>query len=98
MNDTQIPPPPEGFRLFGKGPLPIAASGRVTENIWFFSEDLQEWIHGGPGASLRDLFAGMALQGMLAQPLGHGENWHHVMCAETAYKFADAMLAERSKR
>lgn len=48
-------------------------------------------------STLRDWFAGMALQGMLAQPLGHDENWHHVMCAETAYKFADAMLAERSK-
>ncbi len=54
---------------------------------------------GSPGMSLRDWFAGMALQGILANvaalrtipPLLHAER------AEAAFKAADAMMAQRDE-
>lgn len=45
------------------------------------------------GMTLRDWLAGMAMQGLLA---GDSSNTPDV-CAEWAYKYADAMLAEKSK-
>jgi hypothetical protein len=42
------------------------------------------------GMSLRDWFAGMALQGMLAN--GGGD---HTLLPQKTYKIADAMLKER---
>jgi len=51
--------------------------------------------HGGEsgGMTLRDYFAAKAMQGLLA---GHSGNTPDVF-AEWAYKYADAMLAERDK-
>ena len=49
---------------------------------------------GSPGMSLRDYFAGQALAGMLADSTRQGSLGNY---AEDAYKFADAMLAEREK-
>lgn len=53
-----------------------------------------------PGMSLRDWFAGMALQGFLAHPsdgyMGDDYDWYTEI-PKTAYKYADAMLAEREK-
>lgn len=51
--------------------------------------------HGIEGLTLRDYFAALALQGILAQPLRVNEKWDHGMCADSAYKFADAMLQAR---
>jgi hypothetical protein len=52
-------------------------------------------VDGGYGGmSLRDWFAGMALQGMLACPESMGGINQF---AECAYEYADAMLAEREK-
>lgn len=45
---------------------------------------------------LRDLFAGMALQGMLAE--NGGGAVHNQDLAKTAYCLADAMIAEREIR
>jgi hypothetical protein len=46
------------------------------------------------GMSLRDYFAGQALAGLLGlEPLGTPETE-----AERAYRYADAMLSERSRR
>lgn len=46
------------------------------------------------GIRLRDWFAGMALQGLLVNaPNGASDR----LCCEEAFKFADSMLAERSK-
>jgi hypothetical protein len=49
-----------------------------------------------PGMSLRDWFAGQALVGFLATPIGDGnptaEDW-----ARDSYAVADALIAERSK-
>ena len=47
-----------------------------------------------PGMTLRDWFAGKALQGMLADPERRGSYGEF---AKHAYAFADAMLAERSR-
>lgn len=55
-----------------------------------------------PGMSLRDWFAGMALQGLLANSF-YAEQNHKNECvdkntaARVAYIHADAMLAERTK-
>ena len=46
-----------------------------------------------PGMSLRDWFAGMALQSIV---LSHDSSGVDVV-ATTAYQYADAMLAERSR-
>ena len=48
-----------------------------------------------PGMSLRDHFAGLAMQGKLACGL-----WSHLapeQMASTAYQIADAMIAERER-
>lgn len=45
------------------------------------------------GMTLRDWFAGMALQGLLSDNI----NASHDDFAKHAFKYADAMLAEREK-
>ena len=49
---------------------------------------------GKQGMSLRDWFAGQALAGLIACPNTSGDE---KAFACNAYKFADAMLAEREK-
>jgi hypothetical protein len=51
---------------------------------------------GEHGMTLRDWFAGMALQGMLANDIESGPEQVPIIVA-SAYVLADAMLAERSK-
>jgi hypothetical protein len=48
---------------------------------------------GGEGLSLRDYFAGLALQGILA----NGRGGFAPTMAEVAYDHADAMIAERQQ-
>jgi len=52
-------------------------------------------IHFHPGMSLRDYFAGMALEGLCAKP-GFDEETHKNL-AEISYAYSDAMIKERSK-
>jgi hypothetical protein len=52
--------------------------------------DLAEHEHG---MTLRDWFAGMAMQGMLSA----SENYQTIELAKYAFDVADAMLKERSK-
>ena len=47
-------------------------------------------------ATLRDLFAGMALSGLI-HDWCEGDPKHADTCADAAYKFADAMLAARKE-
>ena len=52
----------------------------------------------GNGMSLRDWFAGMALQGFCSQTNNGGEwTWGKTDAPKAAYELADAMLAEREK-
>lgn len=61
-----------------------------------------EMTHGGgikqrcenPGMSLRDWFAGMALQGLLARAFNNPAE----LMAGWAYQFADDMLTERERK
>ena len=57
-----------------------------------------EYEEGNEGMSLRDWFAGMALQGMLASPRSIDcEKLDSKNHASYAYAYADAMIAERDK-
>ena len=56
-------------------------------------EDLQEDIR--EGISLRDHFAGLAMQGVLVK---EGIYWGYGKLAFSSYEQADAMLKERGKR
>jgi len=55
-----------------------------------------EWQNYVPGMTLRDWFAGQALNGMLSNGRFSGQNTDEVT-ASVAYQYADAMLAERAK-
>lgn len=57
-----------------------------------------------PGMTLRDWFAGHALISIVDRPLSHGMSqlqpnspMHPDKAASVAYRYADAMLAERAK-
>lgn len=60
-----------------------AVNGVVTENN----------VH--PGASLRDHFAGLAMQGILSR--GGDVNRSFEDVAKKAFRYADAMLAEKGR-
>lgn len=49
------------------------------------------------GMSLRDWFAGQAMQAMMTQDAA-AQNWTDVKVAQWSYATADAMLAEREKK
>ena len=54
-------------------------------------------IQGGPGMSIRDWFAGMAMQGIISCPGDLDGYYEEDVVATNAYKMADAMLRERAK-
>lgn len=59
-----------------------------------------QWDRGNEGMTLRDWFAGQALSGMMSIPCPEGEritNKSIQYDAALCYKYADAMLTERSK-
>lgn len=47
--------------------------------------------------SLRDYFAGQALNAVVRAVSDAGGHWNEAQAATLAYAFADAMLAERAK-
>ncbi len=57
-----------------------------------------QWANGLGGMSLRDWFAGMALQGEVANPNSSDEKYHSEWVVNKCYKLADAMIAERKRR
>jgi hypothetical protein len=63
----------------------------------FFADD-----YGYGGMTLRDYFAGQALQGMLASniqvPVGSAPQTNIILLASACYRAADAMLAAREKQ
>lgn len=54
-------------------------------------------LYTSGGMSLRDYFAGLAMQGLVAQSMGSASSSPADIGAEYAYAMADAMLAEREK-
>lgn len=50
-----------------------------------------------PGMSLRDWFAGLAMQGLCADPTNHDLFDGHDDAAKSAFQIADAMLEARAK-
>lgn len=67
-----------------------------------FPQTTVEYLGGVPsvsvtgGASLRDVFAWQALQGICAS--GPSGSWTNARLAADAYALADAMLAERDRQ
>ena len=53
------------------------------------------WSNDQEGMTLRDWFAGMAMQGMITDPTTSD---NPDKCAQWSYAQADAMIAERSKQ
>ena len=68
--------------------FPIRCSGGIGTD---------ETYHYAGGMSLRDWFAGMALQGILLSKNTESLNQHIGMATKGAYLLADAMLKEREK-
>lgn len=60
-----------------------------------YGQEVQPIAEGSPGMSLRDWFAGQALAGMIAHD--NAGDMEDDILARTAYRTADAMLAERTK-
>ena len=50
------------------------------------------------GISMRDWFAGQALNGIIAHPGMEPDDASKKGCAMLAYEYADAMIAERNKQ
>ena len=68
---------------------------KLAEENSKLREELREDI--GEGISLRDHFAGLAMQGTLSADIeGEWNNYSYLV--KHAYKIADAMLAERGKK
>lgn len=55
------------------------------------------YAHGYPGMSLRDWFAGMAMNGMISNTDTAGKLYYDNM-ARMSYHMADAMLKAREKK
>ena len=66
---------------------------KLVEENSKLREDLREGLR--EEISLRDHFAGLAMQGVLVK---EGIYWDYEKLALTSYEMADAMLAERSKK
>ena len=69
-------------------------SGRKDKGYPAFPVVAQHEVYA-KGMELRDWFAGMAMQGMCANPEWNEESWHKI--ARDSYNAADALLAERNK-
>ena len=82
------------YKNDGGPAFPDQGQRKETNGTWN-----QQW---SPGMSLRDWFAGMALQGLLAaeaHPRSIGTTYElQEQIPEHAYKFADAMIAERNNQ
>ena len=75
-------------------PCELGASGYGPVKSCLTPEGQMAWIDLHHGMALRDWFAGMALQGMKANP---SLDWEDDRLAKWAYQQADAMLAARDK-
>lgn len=62
----------------------------------YYSMGEHKGVETVPGMSMRDWFAGLALQGICAS--GPGRGWSNALLAQEAYQLADAMLAARESK
>jgi hypothetical protein len=85
-NPLYVPSYYAGFRDAEQAHGITGGGGMSKEQL---REDIRE------GISLRDHFAGLAMQGFLAADYN---DWDYEKFALTSYEQADAMLAERAKR
>lgn len=70
-------------------------SGPMGDSMTF--DGRTSWQYPGqPGMSLRDWFAGMAMQGRLAD--GDGDVYSDQLIADTSYWMADAMMEAREAK
>lgn len=67
-------------------PRPLSVSQGVAGNQQILAGEQD-------GITLRDWFAGLALQGICAS--GPGSQWSNEMLAQEAYQLADTMLVQR---
>lgn len=63
----------------------------MTDDGW------RKRVRAEGGMSLRDHFAGLALNGQIKVVQDEGGIWNPKAAAALAYEFADAMIAERAK-
>ena len=79
-----------------------ASSYRSLERVDMKSQDEPAFPNSGDGArydgmTLRDYFAGQVLAGICASYAGSNSAYQFSSDADYAYKYADAMIAERSR-
>ena len=79
------------------------AGGMVDDGGPAFARSPGVSSNGQQGMSLRDYFAGQAIQGMLSHPqvlsaMAQGPRGRTAELAYASYELADAMLAERDRR
>jgi len=96
-----------GFEEYG---VELAGFAIEHEKEWKYAREKCEALElrnmPAIDATLRDVFAGQAIQGMLAhsrgnpphgyKPIDSSRDWHEAI-AEEAYMLADAMMAAREK-
>ena len=69
------------------------------ENPPAFPRAATQYFNGPQdGMSMRDWFAGMALHGIIAQPLDSACAFDPGLCAMSAFEYADAMLTARQTK
>ncbi len=69
--------------------------GPAFPRTWTEGSNGEYWTTSSPGMSLRDWFAGQALQTTIRDRVGAYNSMKEA--AGAAYLFADAMIAERKK-
>jgi hypothetical protein len=64
-------------------------------NVDYKPSPKEKYLHPSEGMMIRDYFAGIAIQGMVASDM----NFNNVtVMAEIAYEIADALMKERKKK
>lgn len=74
---------------------PAFPHGPLGDSITFEDGRTNHQVDAHPGMSLRDWFAGMAMQGLLAAEIGDNVSGYEDL-AEMAFKQADSMIANRA--
>lgn len=76
---------------------PAFPHGPLGDSVTSEDGQTNHQIDAHPGMSLRDWFAGMAMQGFSANPSDTCLDWDFEMVSRLAYEQADRMLEARKK-